>query len=61
MSRLLPLGRINWEYDILDRVVKETTSQGTVAYDYDTKGTRTTLDAPNGYSVSPPRLGKLSR
>jgi RHS repeat-associated protein len=45
-------GRIDWEYDILDRVVKETTSQGTVAYAYDTEGRRTTLSAPNGYTVS---------
>jgi RHS repeat-associated protein len=45
-------GRIDWQYDILDRVIRETTGLGTVQYAYDSEDRRTSLNAQNGYSVS---------
>ena len=38
--------RLAHRYDILDRLIQETTGLGTVQYDYDALGRRTSMDAP---------------
>src|SRR3972149_6524445 len=38
-------------YDLLDRLLAQTTALGTVRYQYDALGRRTQLDAPNQASV----------
>jgi YD repeat-containing protein len=45
-------GTLAYTYDGFDRVLTETTSQGTVTYTYDAAGRRTTLSAPGQSQIT---------
>jgi YD repeat-containing protein len=54
-------GTITRSYDGLDRVVSETTPQGTVSYTYDAAGRRLTMQAQVSYSHDDALVGRLRR
>lgn len=53
-------GTIDFAYDILDRMIQETTPQGTVAYQYDVVGRRTQMTA-NGQQPTSYQYDAASR